>query len=70
MANNGAGTYQYAIESGAWIFLIEGGELTGAKHYFFRGWFGVSAVSWKPISDACLTAIRKTGRFPEYDKLY
>jgi hypothetical protein len=69
-ANNGAGTYQYAIESGAWIFLIEGGELAGAKHYYFKAWFGTSVVSWKPISDACFSAIRKTGKFPDYNKLY
>jgi hypothetical protein len=69
-ANGGAGTYQYAIDASTWVYLIEGGELTGAVHYYFRGWFGTSIVDWKPISDACLTAIRKTGKFPGYDKLY
>lgn len=61
--------FQYAIQSGAWIFLIENGELTGAKHYFFRGWFG-AVVTWKPITAKCLEQIRATGKFPEYEALY
>jgi uncharacterized membrane protein YuzA (DUF378 family) len=64
------GTYRYAIESGAWIFLVEFGELTGSKHYYFRGWFGTSIISWKPITVECLEAIRKSGKFPNYDDLY
>jgi len=63
-------TWRYAIEAGAWIYLVEFGEVTGAKHYFFRNWFGTSHVSWKPITSQCLEAIRSTGRFPDYDKLY
>jgi hypothetical protein len=63
-------TWRYAIEAGAWIYLVEFGEVTGAKHYFFRGWFGTSVVSWKPITSECLEAIRKTGKFPEYSDLY
>lgn len=63
-------TMRYAIQSGAWIFLVEFGELTGAKHYYFRGWFGTSDITWKPISVDCLEACRKTGRIPEYEDLY
>ena len=62
--------FQYAIESGAWIFLIENGELTGSKHYYFRGWFGSSPPTWKPISAKCLEACRKSGRIPDYSALY
>jgi hypothetical protein len=69
-ANNGAGTYQYAIEAAAWVFLIEGGELTGAVHYFYKDWIGNATVTWKVISDACLTQIRNTGRFISYNALY
>lgn len=64
------GTYRYAIESGAWIFLVEFGELTGSKHYWFRGWFGTGKISWKPITVECLENIRKTGKFPNYNDLY
>jgi hypothetical protein len=60
--------FQYAIQSGAWVFLIENGELTGAKHYFFRGWFG-TVVCWKPIAANTLQRIRDTGKFPEYEAL-
>lgn len=63
-------TYRYAIEAGAWIYLVEYGEVTGAKHYFFKQWFGTSVVSWKAITVECLEAIRKTGKFPDYDDLY
>lgn len=63
-------TYRYAIEAGAWIYLVEFGEVTGAKHYFFKGWYGTSVVDWKPITSECLEAIRKTGKFPDYDDLY
>jgi hypothetical protein len=63
-------TYRYAIEAGAWIYLVEFGIVTGAKHYYFRGWFGTQAVSWKPITSECLETIRKTGRFPDYSDLY
>jgi len=61
--------FQYAILSGAWIFLIENGELTGAKHYYFRAWFG-GQVDWKPISEKCLADCRRTGRIPDYGGLY
>jgi hypothetical protein len=64
------GTYRYAIEAGAWIYLVEFGEVTGAKHYYFRGWFGTATVAWKAITSECLETIRKTGRFPEYSELY
>jgi hypothetical protein len=63
-------TMRYAIQSGAWIFLVEFGELTGAKHYYFRGWFGTSDITWKPITSECLENIRTTGKFPEYADLY
>lgn len=63
-------TMRYAIESGAWIFLIEFGILTGAKHYYFRGWFGSSEIQWKPITSECLENVRTTGKFPEYEELY
>ena len=63
-------TFRYAIEAGAWIYLVEFGEVTGAKHYFFKQWFGTSVVSWKPITVECLETIRKTGKFPDYDDLY
>jgi len=61
-------TYQYAIQSASWIFLIEDGELTGAKHYWFRSWFG-APILWKPISASTLEACRKTGRIPDYEYL-
>lgn len=60
--------FQYAIQSASWIFLIENGELTGAKHYWFRGWFG-AAVCWKPITAATLQKCRDTGFIPEYTDL-
>jgi hypothetical protein len=60
--------FQYAIESGQWVFLIENAELTGAKHYLFKGWLGVP-VQWKPISAATLAACRKSGFIQEYDDL-
>ena len=61
--------FQYAIESGNWIFLIENGELTGAKHYWARFWKGQS-VQWKPITPECLETCRKTGRIPDFTDLY
>ena len=61
-------TMRYAIESGAWVFLVEFGELTGAKHFWFKGWMGVP-VQWKPISAATLEACRKKGFIQEYDDL-
>ena len=69
-AAEAAVTWRYAIEAGAWIYLVEFGEVTGAKHYSFRGWFGTTEVSWKPITSECLEAIRKTGKFPDYSDLY
>ena len=63
-------TGQYAIEAGKWVYLVEGGEVFGAKHYFFNGWLGTSNVRWKPCSDACFESIRKTCKFPEFDDLY
>ena len=63
-------TMRYAIQSGAWIFLVEFGELTGSKHYWFRGWFGTSEITWKPITSECLETVRRTGKFPEYEELY
>lgn len=65
-----AKTYRYAISAGAWEFLIEFGIVTGGKHYLWKGWFGNGAVLWKAISSACLEAIRSTGKWPDYDKLY
>lgn len=63
-------TYRYAIEAGAWIYLVEFGIVTGAKHYYFKNWFGTSVVDWKPITVECLENIRKTGKFPDYNDLY
>lgn len=63
-------TYRYAIEAGAWIYLVEFGEVFGAKHYFYKGWFGSQVVSWKPITLECCEKIRTTGKFPDYDQLY
>ena len=63
-------TWRYAIEAGAWIYLVEFGEVTGSKHYFFKGWFGTGSVNWKKISSDCLETIRKTGKFPDYGDLY
>lgn len=62
--------FQYAIESASYVFLIENGELTGAKHYWFKGWFGSGQVNWRPISAKCLEDARKSGRIPDYSKLY
>lgn len=59
-------TWRYAIQAGAWVYLIEYGVQTGAKHYWF--WYGGN-VCWKPISVDCLEKIRKTGKFPEYSQL-
>ena len=71
VANNGLGTYTYAIQAGYWVYIIQDSELTGACHFWSMfGWLGSSNVTWKPISDACLTAIRTTGRFPAYNNLY
>ena len=63
-------TMRYAIQSGAWIFLVEFGELTGSKLYYFRGWFGTSDITCKPITSECLEACRASGRIPEYEDLY
>ena len=62
--------FQYAIQSANWVFLIEDGELTGAKHFWTMfGWYGTSNVMWKPITAATLQKIRDTGRFPDYSAL-
>ena len=65
-----AKTYRYAIAAGAWIYLVEFGEVTGAKHYWFRYWLGSTIVLWKPITSQCLENIRSTGKFPDYEDLY
>jgi hypothetical protein len=59
-------TWRYAIQAGAWVYLIEYGVLTGAKHYFY---WQSSIIAWKPISMVTLETIRKTGKFPEYSQL-
>ena len=64
------GTYRYDINSGAWEYLVEFGIVTGGKHYLWKGWIGTGDVVWKIISVACLEAIRTTGKWPDYDKLY
>jgi len=69
-AAEAAKTYRYAIEAGAWIYLVEFGIVTGAKHYYFKSWFGTDVVNWKPITVECLENIRKTGKFPDYSDLY
>ena len=64
------GTFQYAIQTANWVYLIENGQLTGAKHFWtFFGWYGTSNVTWKPISPATLETIRRTGRIPDYANL-
>ena len=64
------GTYRYDINSGPWEYLVEFGIVTGGKHYLWKGWLGDGSVVWKAISVACLEAIRSTGKWPDYDKLY
>lgn len=59
-------TWRYAIQAGAWVYLIEYGVQTGAKHYWF---WRSGAIEWKPITVDCLEKIRKTGKFPEYSQL-
>ena len=63
-------TYRYAIAAGAWEYLVEYGEVTGAKHYWYKVWGGIQAAVWKPISVECLENIRATGKFPAYNDLY
>jgi len=63
-------TYRYAIEAGAWIYIVEFGVVTGARHALFKWWFGTSIVEWKPITVECLENCRKTGRIPDYNDLY
>jgi hypothetical protein len=65
-----AKTYRYDINSGPWEYLVEFGIVTGGKHYLWKEWFGAGSVVWKSISSACLEAIRTTGKWPDYDKLY
>lgn len=65
-----AKTYRYDINSGPWEYLVEFGIVTGGKHYLWREWLGDGSVVWKSISVACLEAIRTTGKWPDYDKLY
>ena len=62
--------YRYDINSGPWEYLVEFGIVTGGKHYLWKGWIGDGTVVWKSISSACLEAIRSTGKWPDYDKLY
>jgi hypothetical protein len=63
-------TFQYAIQTANWIYLIENGQLTGAKHFWTMfGWYGTSNVMWKQISPATLETIRNTGRIPDYANL-
>lgn len=70
-ANGGVGTYTYAIQVGAWVFLIENGELTGSVHYWYRFWTGSSTAVWKVITEACLEDIRKNPlAFKSYNDLY
>jgi hypothetical protein len=63
-------TWRYDINSGAWEYLVEFGIVTGGKHYLWKDWIGDGTVVWKQISVACLEAIRATGKWPDYDKLY
>jgi hypothetical protein len=63
-------TIRYSINSGPWEYLIEYGIVTGGKHYLYKFWDGNGEVLWKSISSMCLEAIRKTGKWPDYDKLY
>lgn len=59
-------TYRYAIKTLGYVFLLENGQLTGSKHY----WFSFNnKIEWKPISYDTLDKIRKTGRFPDYGYL-
>jgi hypothetical protein len=59
-------TYRYAIQAASYIFLIENGQLTGSKRYWFS-WS--SKIEWKLITYDTLDTIRKTGRFPSYSQL-
>ena len=65
-----AKTYRYDINSGPWEYLVEFGIVTGGKHYLWKEWLGSGMVVWKIISVACLEAIRTTGKWPDYEKLY
>lgn len=59
-------TWRYAIQAGAWEYLIEYGVQTGGKHYWF---YKSPKVAWKPISVDTLENIRKTGKWPDYSVL-
>jgi len=63
-------TYRYTLAAGAWEYLVEFGEVTGGKHYLYKFWIGSLDAIWKEISSTCLEAIRSTGKWPDYDKLY
>jgi len=63
-------TYRYTLAAGAWEYLVEFGEVTGGKRYLYKFWIGSLDAIWKEISSTCLEAIRSTGKWPDYDKLY
>ena len=63
-------TYRYTLAAGAWEYLVEFGEVTGGKRYLYKFWIGSLDAIWKEISSTCLEAIRTTGKWPDYDKLY
>lgn len=65
-----AKTWRYAIEAGAWIYLVEFGEVFGAKHYYFKFWTGTTFVQWKACTTECFEQIRKSCKFPDYNNLY
>jgi hypothetical protein len=59
-------TWRYAIQAGAWEYLIEYGVQTGGKHYWY---YKAPKVQWKPISVETLEKIRSTGKWPDYSQL-
>jgi len=62
--------WRYAIEAGAWIYLVEFGEVFGAKHYWYKFWIGSMVAQWKACTVACFEEIRTSCKFPDFDKLY
>lgn len=62
--------WRYAIEAGAWIYLVEFGEIFGSKHYWYKFWIGSMVAQWKACTVACFEEIRTSCKFPDYEKLY
>ena len=62
--------WRYAIEAGAFIYLVEFGEVFGSKHYWYKFWIGSMVAQWKACTVACFEEIRTSCKFPDFDKLY